>query len=140
MPTLDAAGSAPRLDRTFTALPRSVAEARVVVAGWVRTSAPGEERLLEDVALAVSEACTNVVVHAYAGDATVDDPAFRVTAERTGATVCVVVSDDGRGMMPRPDSPGLGLGLPLMSTVADGLEIAPPPTGSGTVVTMRFSV
>jgi serine/threonine-protein kinase RsbW/stage II sporulation protein AB (anti-sigma F factor) len=35
----------------------------------------------------------------------------------------VIVSDEGRGILPRPDSPGLGLGLPLIATLASSLEL-----------------
>jgi serine/threonine-protein kinase RsbW/stage II sporulation protein AB (anti-sigma F factor) len=34
-----------------------------------------------------------------------------------------VVTDRGRGIVPRPDSPGLGLGLPLIATLAESLEL-----------------
>jgi serine/threonine-protein kinase RsbW/stage II sporulation protein AB (anti-sigma F factor) len=66
------------------------------------------------VALAVSEAVTNAVVHAY-----VDAPEpgeIEVVARRTGDDCLeILVSDAGRGMLPRPDSPGVGLGLPLVA-------------------------
>ena len=35
----------------------------------------------------------------------------------------VVVADEGRGILPRADSPGLGLGLPLIATLAESLEL-----------------
>ncbi len=35
----------------------------------------------------------------------------------------VVVRDEGRGIVPRTDSPGLGLGLPLIATLAEALEL-----------------
>jgi serine/threonine-protein kinase RsbW/stage II sporulation protein AB (anti-sigma F factor) len=35
----------------------------------------------------------------------------------------VVVADRGRGILPRADSPGLGLGLPLIATLAESLEL-----------------
>jgi hypothetical protein len=42
------------------------------------------------------------------------------------------------GMNPRPDSPGLGLGLPTIGAVADGVEI--DDRAGGTVVRMRFAL
>jgi serine/threonine-protein kinase RsbW/stage II sporulation protein AB (anti-sigma F factor) len=92
--------------------------------------------MIGDVELVVSEACTNAVVHGFP-DTIVG--AFRVRAQRTNGSVQVIVSDDGSGMVPRPDSPGLGLGLPLMAALTDRLEIAPALDGSGTVVQMHFS-
>jgi anti-sigma regulatory factor (Ser/Thr protein kinase) len=78
-----------------------------------------DPQLLSDVKLAVTEACTNVVVHAYAG---ADGP-MQVAAEIEGGQLTVVVRDEGRGITPRPDSPGLGLGLPLIATLTETLEL-----------------
>ena len=53
------------LDCSFSARPASVAAARRVVREWLRVSMTVSDLVVADVALAVSEACTNVVVHAY---------------------------------------------------------------------------
>jgi len=74
-----------------------------------------------DVALAVSEACTNVVMHAY-----IDAPApgcLAVEASHHDGELVVAVRDEGRGMLPRPDSPGLGLGLSLIGRLSQRVEI-----------------
>jgi serine/threonine-protein kinase RsbW/stage II sporulation protein AB (anti-sigma F factor) len=49
----------------------------------------------------------------------------------------VIVADEGRGILPRADSPGLGLGLPLIATLAESLELG---TGANdqTEVCMTF--
>ncbi len=90
------------------------------------------------VALAVSEALSNAVVHAY-----VDAPEpgdVEVTVRRLrGNGVEVVVCDDGRGMIPRADSPGLGLGLPLVAMLSDHVDTQARP-GGGTRVCMHFAV
>ena len=39
-------------------------------------------------------------------------------------------------MTPRPDSPGLGLGLPLIANLSDNLEIRDGPDGRGTELVM----
>jgi two-component sensor histidine kinase len=52
-------------------------------------------------------------------------------------TLLVVVIDDGEGMSPHPGSSGLGLGLPLMGSLAAGLEIERHGP-DGTSVRMRF--
>jgi serine/threonine-protein kinase RsbW/stage II sporulation protein AB (anti-sigma F factor) len=124
------------LEETFVTHPDSVATARSFVTRWLRAAMPSEDLLIGDVALAVSEACTNVVMHAYTKG---NDGPFHVAAEHNGERVCVTVSDDGGGMVPRPDSPGLGLGLPLIASLTDALEVRQRASGSGTVVSMRFS-
>ena len=92
---------------------------------------------LENLRVAVSEAITNVVVHAYP-DGTAGT--VRVTVEQDGQPeVYVAVRDEGSGLRPRPDSPGLGLGLPLIAQLSNGLWVADG-TGAGTVVSMRFDL
>jgi len=88
------------------------------------------------LALAVTEACTNVVMHAYA-DAEVHG-SLEVRACIEQAVVVVEVADEGRGMIPRIDSPGLGLGLPLIAHVADSFEIVERRDRAGVVVRMQF--
>jgi anti-sigma regulatory factor (Ser/Thr protein kinase) len=90
-----------------------------------------------DIALAVSEACANVVMHAYLGD---PEPG-PLTAEgyHDNRELVVVITDEGNGMVPRTDSPGLGLGLLLISRLAERVEISDyAPTG--TEVRMTFAV
>jgi anti-sigma regulatory factor (Ser/Thr protein kinase) len=77
------------------------------------------DHALADVKLAVTEACTNVVVHAYPDR----DGPMAVSAWVADGALTVVVADEGRGILPRPDSPGLGLGLPLIATLATSLEL-----------------
>ena len=95
-----------------------------------------DPRALADVLLAVSEVVTNCVVHAYR-----DQPTGRVAmeAERSGDELVLSVSDRGRGMAPRPDSPGLGLGLPLVGRIARRVDISSP-AGGGTLVNMYFKL
>jgi serine/threonine-protein kinase RsbW len=52
----------------------------------------------------------------------------------------VVITDMGRGIVPRPDSTGLGLGLPLMTTLAKHLTITDGDGGRGTEVRMLFEL
>jgi serine/threonine-protein kinase RsbW len=78
------------------------------------------DHALADVKLAVTEACTNVVVHAYSNG---DEGPMRVWADVGDGHLTVVVSDEGQGILPRPDSPGLGLGLPLIATLSSTLEL-----------------
>jgi anti-sigma regulatory factor (Ser/Thr protein kinase) len=78
-----------------------------------------DDQVLADVKLAVTEACTNVVVHAYPDG----EGPMEIAASIRDGRLAIAVRDDGRGMLPRPDSPGLGLGLPLIATLSETLEL-----------------
>jgi len=94
---------------------------------------------VSDMKVAVSEAVTNAVVHGFPsgnpGTVTV-----LVTVDEPAALLTVVVTDDGSGVRPRPDSPGLGLGLPLITTLARTAKISAGPDGHGTRVRMTFGL
>ena len=66
-----------------------------------------------DIAPALTEACSNVVRHAYL-DVVMPGPLI-VEAYYEQDSLVVTVTDEGRGLLPRPDSPGLGLGLSLIA-------------------------
>lgn len=74
---------------------------------------------MEDVRLAVTEACTNVVRHAYDDDEGQIDVHVRPLADRLEVTV----ADTGRGIAASTDRAGPGFGLPMIATLADTLEI-----------------
>lgn len=93
--------------------------------------APG---LRDAIVLCVSEAVTNAVVHGYRDDV---DGVVEMEAAQTGDAFCVFVRDRGSGPMGDRDSPGLGVGLPLMATLADTFEISARDTG-GTEIALRF--
>ena len=61
----------------------------------------------------------------------------RVDVEWDGGDLRVTVRDKGCGMAPRMDSPGAGLGLPLIASLADSFSVAAPP-GGGTEVCMTL--
>ena len=96
-------------------------------------------RLQEDLALAISEAVTNAVVHAFRYQ---EEPGtITVTVDvRAGEFMEVVVRDDGMGMSRRNDSAGLGLGLGLglIARVADQVEHRVPGEGTGFELWMCF--
>src|SRR5205809_761910 len=67
--------------------------------------------VLSDMKMAVTEACTNVVVHAY------DEEAGQLEVEMLASAedLTIVVRDHGAGIQPKPartEPPALGLGLP----------------------------
>ena len=94
--------------------------------------------LVGDIRLAVSEAITNVVIHAYR-DRDVPGTVTAAIAATTGGQVEVVVTDVGMGMSPRSDSPGAGLGLTVMAAACDRVTICAGATGKGTEVRMTFA-
>jgi serine/threonine-protein kinase RsbW/stage II sporulation protein AB (anti-sigma F factor) len=87
-----------------------------------------------DVRLAVSEAVTNAVVHAFR-----EGNPGKVTVEAHVARdrLLVVVADDGGGMRPNPDSKGLGLGIPLITRLAEDARF--DSSAKGLTVSMSFT-
>jgi serine/threonine-protein kinase RsbW len=79
-----------------------------------------DPQTLSDIRLAVTEACTNVVVHAYPNGR---EGPMEVLAALLGDELMVVVRDAGKGIGPRPDSPGLGLGLPLIASLTESVQL-----------------
>ena len=92
---------------------------------------------LGDLKLALTEAVTNTVVHAYRFG---DPGSFTVAIVVERRSVLITVVDDGVGMQPRADSPGLGLGLRLINTVATATHVGTPPSGRGTEIRMSFAL
>jgi serine/threonine-protein kinase RsbW len=90
------------------------------------------------IALAVSEAVTNAVIHAYVDRPVPGDVEVHVERHPDDGLE-IRVCDEGRGMMPRSDSPGLGVGLPLVAKLAQRFRVETRPTG-GTAVSMVFPV
>ena len=90
---------------------------------------------IANIKIAVTEACSNVVVHAYPDHVGV----VEVEAKYESEQLVVWVRDFGRGITQPSDRPGLGIGLSLMSTVSDVFE-AYPGFLRGTTVVMRFDL
>ncbi|HSD81159.1 MAG TPA: ATP-binding protein [Solirubrobacteraceae bacterium] len=108
----------PDLELTLPAVAENVAVVRHAFGGLGEVLDISDQAV-SDIKLAVTEACTNVVVHAYPGGA----GPMGVRAHIADRRLTVVVTDQGRGILPRADSPGLGLGLPLIATLAESLEL-----------------
>jgi serine/threonine-protein kinase RsbW/stage II sporulation protein AB (anti-sigma F factor) len=123
-----------RCEHTWPATPEHVRDARARVAELAsRAGAP--RALLDGVRIAVSEAVSNAVVHGYRGR--VPGP-VTVVAEAQDSSLRVIVRDDGWGLGPRTDSPGAGLGLPLIAEVAESVSVGTGQDGQGTVLSMTF--
>ncbi len=118
------------------AVPAAVPALRGAVADFL-VDAGIDEPLLTSAKLVVSEAVTNAIMHAYV-DAPQPGP-VSVDATLLANSLVIEVCDEGSGMMPRLDSPGLGIGLPLVADTADTLDIDSAP-GGGTLLRMSFRV
>ena len=110
---------------SYEATPHSVALVRNQMAALARDCGL-DEAAVNDVKLAVSEAATNALVHGLRGR----DGSIRVEARIEDGELVIAVADDGDGMHPRSDSPGLGLGLPVIATVTQRMEIIDDPPGT----------
>jgi anti-sigma regulatory factor (Ser/Thr protein kinase) len=99
-----------------------------------RCGASGRQR--EDIALAVSEALSNAVLHAYVGRPVAGPIDVAATIEARVLTV--VVGDAGIGMRARTDSPGLGLGMKLIGQLTDELLVTA--LHPGVRVEMTFAI
>jgi serine/threonine-protein kinase RsbW len=109
----------PDLELKLPARAENVAVVRHAFGGFAEALSV-DEQTLADIKLAITEACTNVVIHAYEDE---EDGSLEVDASIDDRRLTVVIRDEGRGIVPRPDSPGLGLGLPLIATLAESLEL-----------------
>lgn len=123
-----------RLAEGFPSCPASVGAIRSAVVNFAARGDFSDEKL-EAIKTAVSEAATNAIVHGYGGG----DGEVTLSAELSGEVLRIAIVDHGHGMLPRRETHGLGLGLPLISTIADHLEIISPTAGGGTEVQMHFN-
>jgi serine/threonine-protein kinase RsbW len=121
----------PSLTLDLVAEPASVSAARHALAEFV--AGRGVDRPAVEVA--VSEAVSNAVVHAYRE---APEPG-RIVVRARFAAAClrVEISDHGLGMRPRADSPGLGLGLPLIAQLATHVDIT---SENGTTLLLEFAL
>jgi serine/threonine-protein kinase RsbW len=120
-------------EATFPSTPSGVGAMRREVAAFAQRAGMDADGI-GAIRLAVSEAATNAVVHAYRET----DGRLQVRAHVAADELVVVVADTGPGLAPRRDSPGLGLGMPLMATVTTRFQVVSK--GRGTEVHMAFAL
>ena len=125
-----------KLELEVQAAPASVAKLRAAAVAFARAHGADDE-VRQAVALAVSEAATNAIVHGYRDQQDARSATIRLTGvTERGGRLKITVADRGVGMAPRPDSPGMGVGLPLIAQLADEVKVL---TEGGTAMVMHFS-
>ena len=132
------AGSAEDAGRTvrltIPAKPEYITLSRLALSGLSRVR-PLADDTLADLKLALTEACSNSVRHAYDDGEGHVDIQFVLLDDR----LVIEVADDGTGFEPHstdPVAPGGelsegGLGIAIIRSIADEVEIADGPGGRG---------
>jgi serine/threonine-protein kinase RsbW len=126
---------APSPGMTYPATAEALGAARRRVVRIAR-QAGASPQALADIELAVSEATTNAVRHAYVSPGTRGE-VFTISTRSHRGLFSVWVTDEGQGQIPNVPSPGLGLGLGLMARVCERVRIGVLKDGR-TQVEMRF--
>jgi serine/threonine-protein kinase RsbW len=126
---MDANGNAQAIRLTIPAKPEYITLGRLALTGIARLRAePLSPEVLGDLKLALTEACTNSVRHAYADG----QGSVQILYELHSDRLIVEVTDDGEGFEPpRQPSEALdghelsegGLGIAIIEALADELEI-----------------
>ena len=124
--------------------PRWLALSRLVLSGICQLGRIDDETLA-DLKLAVTEACSNSVRHAYGeNDGGVVEVRYRLQSE----TFMVEVADAGRGFQLDRPLPELGprpgedlredeMGLAIIHALVDEVEVGAGPEGRGTTLRLR---
>jgi serine/threonine-protein kinase RsbW len=105
---------------------------RVVVAAVAGSAGFGDEAIA-DIKVALSEASTNVIRHAYDGELSEDKRIIEISCCEDNGRLCIEIIDHGTGMpLTPPASEGLGLGI--IGSLMDEVDVE---TGEGgTTVTL----
>jgi PAS domain S-box-containing protein len=116
------------------ATPDRLANVRARLDLWLR-AAGTPDALRADVVLAVGEACTNSIEHAYRDGA---HGTVHIEAGFEGDDIHVRVVDFGSWKLPPADPGTRGRGLRLINALAESVALSP--TSTGTTVEMTFRV
>jgi serine/threonine-protein kinase RsbW len=127
----------PNVRLTLSNRPENVLLVRETLTGVAQVLAlDGSD--LNDIRTAVTEACNNVVLHAYQGG---EGPLEVEVYGGASGALDVVVRDRGTGIRPRIRSdrdPALGIGMSVIQALVRRVEFRDP-TGGGTEVRMEFA-
>jgi len=126
---MDANGQAKAIRLTIPAKPEYITLGRLALTGIARLRPePLSQEVLGDLKLALTEACTNSVRHAYADG----HGSVQILYELHSDRLVVEVTDDGEGFQPPPQPSDVlgsaelaegGLGIAIIEALADELQI-----------------
>jgi serine/threonine-protein kinase RsbW len=133
-------GDAQVVSLTIPAEPRWLALCRLVLTGLARLG-PVDDEVLADLKLAVTEACSNSIRHAYAENG---GGLVSVRYELSRQALAVEIADTGQGFRFDQPVPALGepdeelredeMGLAIIHALVDEVEIGAGPEGRGTKI------
>lgn len=133
------------IELEIPARPEYVALARLVVSSLASTRRDLADDRIDDLKVAVSEACTNAIEAHHSAHS---DDSVIVRCRETDDRLEVEIEDRGGGFDPEglPEHPPVtdpdrlnferGLGIPLIKTLVDGIDIKS--SGTGTCVTISM--
>jgi serine/threonine-protein kinase RsbW len=130
----DRATNSRRVQLTIPARPEYITLSRLALSGLARVR-PLAEDTLADLKLALTEACSNSVRHAYAGG----EGHVQISFELRDDRLVVEVEDDGTGFehagtgreLERDELTEGGLGIAIIKAIADEFELSYRATGAG---------
>ena len=135
----DGNGQVQAITLTIPAKPEYITLGRLALTGIARLRPePRSQEVLGDLKLALTEACTNSVRHAYGEAGGVVEITYELYADR----LVVEVTDEGEGFEPPPDASAKldgdelsegGLGIAIIEALADELEITERAAGGSSL-------
>ena len=129
------------VDLTLPTDARLISQTRRTVSGYLEQMGVASE-VVDDVVLALDEACTNVMRHAFAGDTEF----FHLSAELDDGEIVVIVEDEGVGLPPAKLREPLGVaeptatsgrGLQMIRSLMTNVALETAPLRQGTRLEMR---
>ena len=117
------------------AAPEKLSHIRHRLLAWLEPlGVPGA--VVADIVLAVNEACTNSVEHAYRDSGT---GTIEVEASVKGDNIVVCISDQGAWRIPSSEPSTRGRGLPIMEATSDHVELSRTNSGTTVRITVRMA-
>ena len=117
---------------SLPAQPKNVRVARLTLAA-IASRLPFDVEQIEDMKLAVAEACNNVIEHAK--ETQQIEMEFKIKADKLD----IIVKDQGKGFGPQATKDSPGLGLVFMQSLMDEVEFKPLiPSGTQVRMAKKF--